>query len=171
MDRAEKQQELQELQSTFADNEIVIVSHNKGMSVAQVTKLRKTLRANGARYKVTKNTLARLAAKGTKFEDLTGMLVGPTGLTTSKDPVAAAKTIHEFAKTSDEKLVILGGLFGAMKLDAKGIEKLAKLPSLNELRAKILGLLQAPATKVAGVVQAPAGQLARLIAAKSRKDS
>ncbi len=169
MNRAEKQTEILELQKTFASNDIVIISHNKGMTVEQVTNLRRTVRATGGRYKVTKNTLAKRAIQGTEFESLSPLLTGPTGLTTSKDPVAAAKAIYDFAKTSNEKLVILGGFFSNTTLDAKAVETLAKLPSLNELRAKILGLLQAPATKVAGVVQAPAGQLARVISAYANK--
>lgn len=154
MDRAQKQVELDNLKATLSDTDIVIVSHNKGMTVAQVTRLRSDLRKVGARYKVTKNTLTKIAAKGTEFEALNDMFVGPTGLTTSKDPLAAAKAIYEFAKTSNEKLVILGGFFGNNKLDAKAMETLAKLPSLNELRGKIVGLLQAPGGQIARVMRA-----------------
>lgn len=160
MDRAQKQNEVNELKATLESSEIVIVSHNKGMTVAQVTELRRSLRKNGARYKVTKNTLAKLAAKGTRYEGVTDMLAGPTGLsTTTGEPLVVAKTIHEFAKKYDGKLVVLGGAFGDMKLDAAAVEKLAKLPTLNEIRGKLVGL-----------IQAPAAQLARLAGAYSRKE-
>lgn len=154
MDRAQKQVELADLKTTFSDTDIVIVSHNKGMTVAQVTKLRSDLRKVGARYKVTKNTLARLATAGTQYESLSDLMAGPTAFTTSKDPLAAAKALYEFAKTSNEKLVILGGFFDNAKLDAKGMEAIAKLPSLNELRAKLVGLLQAPGGQLARVTRA-----------------
>ena len=160
MDRAQKQVELDNLKASLSDTDIVIVSHNKGMTVAQVTKLRSDLRKAGARYKVTKNTLTRIATKGTEYEPLNEILVGPTALTTSKDPLAAAKALYEFAKTSNEKLVILGGFFANAKLDAKGIETLAKLPSLNELRGKIVGLLQAPGGQIARVLRAHADKAA-----------
>jgi large subunit ribosomal protein L10 len=154
MERARKQVELDQLKESFSNTDIVIVSHNKGMTVAQVTRLRNDLRKVGAKYKVTKNTLTKIAAKGTEFESLNDILVGPTALTTSKDPLAAAKAIYEFAKTSNEKLVILGGYFANNKLDAKGVETLARLPSLNELRGKIVGLLQAPGGQIARVLRA-----------------
>ncbi len=154
MDRAQKQTELNNLKDTLSNTDIVIVSHNKGMTVAQATKLRSDLRKVGARYKVTKNTLARIATKGTPYEALNDIMVGPTGITTSQDPLAAAKAIYEFAKTSNEKLVILGGYFANEKLDAKGMEALAKLPSLNELRGMLVGLLQAPAAQLARVTRA-----------------
>lgn len=160
MDRAQKQAELDAVKSTLSASEIVVVTHNKGMTVAQVTELRKGLRANGARYKVTKNTIAKLAAKGTKFENVSDLLSGPTGLsTTTEEPLVVAKTVYEFAKKFDGKLVILGGAFGDMKLDAAAVEKLAKLPTLNEIRGKLVGL-----------IQAPAAQLARLANAYATKD-
>ena len=154
MDRAQKQVELDGLKGNFSNTEIVIISHNKGMTVSQATQLRTALRKVGARYKVTKNTLARIATKGTQYETLSDLMVGPTGFTTGQDPLAAAKAIYEFAKTSNEKLVILGGFFANEKLDAKGMEALAKLPSLNELRAKLVGLLVAPAGQLARVTRA-----------------
>jgi large subunit ribosomal protein L10 len=171
MDRAQKKEEIEILQKTFSENDIILLSRNKGMTVAQVTELRKSMRSNGARYKVTKNTLAKIALKGTQFESISDILTGPIGIISGKDPVATAKALNDFAKKSEEKLEIVGGFFAATKLDAKSVEKLAKMPSLNELRAKILGLLLAPATKVAGVLQAPAGQLARVIQAKAQKET
>jgi large subunit ribosomal protein L10 len=122
------------------------------------------MRAAGANFKVTKNRLARRAFAGTKFERLSPMFTGPTAIAFSRDPVAAAKVAVEFANKND-KLQIVGGSLGTEQLDAKGIKALATLPSLDQLRGKILGLLQAPATRIASVLQAPAGQLARVFAA------
>jgi large subunit ribosomal protein L10 len=158
MNRAEKQTEIEELNGVFSNNEIVVVTHYTGLTVAEVTQLRSRLRAGGARFKVTKNSLAKLALKGTKFEGLTDLFTGPTGIATSQDPVAAAKVAYEFAK-ENSKLVILGGALGAQILDAKGVEALAKLPSLDEVRSKLVGLLVAPATKLVGLLQAPARDL------------
>ncbi|HNQ92186.1 MAG TPA: 50S ribosomal protein L10 [Alphaproteobacteria bacterium] len=155
MNRAEKQTEIEELKGTLGNTEIVIVSHNTGMTVAQVTELRKGLRAAGARYKVTKNTLAKLAIKDTKFAEIDDLLSGPTGLsTTTEEPLVVAKTVYDFAKKFDGKLVILGGYFGDMKLDAAAVEKLAKLPTLDEIRGKLVGLIQAPAAQLARLAQA-----------------
>ena len=155
MDRAQKQVELDAVKSTLSASEIVIVTHNKGMTVAQVTELRKGLRQNGARYKVTKNTIAKLAAKGTRYENVGDLLTGPTGLsTTTEEPLVVAKTVYDFAKKFDGKLVILGGAFGDIKLDAAAVEKLAKLPTLNQIRGTLIGLLQAPAAQLARLAQA-----------------
>lgn len=154
MDRAEKQAELDSLKKDFSDSEIAIVSHNKGMTVAQVTKLRGEIRASNGNYKVSKNTLAKIALKGSQFEDIGELLAGPTAITTSSDPLAAAKAIYNFAKTSGDKLVILGGYFAGQKLDAAAVEKLAKLPTLNEIRGKLVGLIQAPAAQLARLAQA-----------------
>lgn len=155
MNRAEKQTEIDQLKSTLDSSEIVIVSHNKGMTVAQVTELRKTLRANGAAYKVSKNTLVKRALKGTRYENVDDLLAGPTAVsTTTGEPLVVAKTVYEFAKKFDGKLVILGGAFGDMKLDAAAVEKLAKLPTLNEIRGKLVGLIQAPAAQLARLAQA-----------------
>ena len=155
MNRAQKQTEIDQLKSTMDASEIVIVSHNKGMTVAQVTELRKTLRKNGAAYKVSKNTLVKRAITGTRYESVNELLAGPTGIsTTSGEPLVVAKTIFEFAKKFDGKLVILGGAFGDMKLDAAAVEKLAKLPTLDEIRGKLVGLIQAPAAQLARLAQA-----------------
>jgi len=168
VDRQQKQELVTTLHATLAEQSFIAVTHNKGMTVAEVQKLRSQMREAGAGYKVAKNRLARLALAGTKFENITELLKGPTGLAFSKDPVAAAKVCSKFAK-DNVKLVILGGNLDGQKMDTAGVENLAKLPSLNELRAKIVGLIQAPATKIAGVLQAPAGQLARVIAAHAKK--
>lgn len=168
MTRAQKKDSIELANSKFSKADIALVVHNNGLTVAQVSALRKTMREAGADFKVVKNRLAKLAVKGTSFEVITDMLTGPTVIATSADPVAVAKGLVDFAKTND-KLVIVGGAFGAQKLDAKAVEALAKLPSLNELRAKIVGMLQTPATRIAAVLQAPGGQVARVVAAKANK--
>lgn len=154
MDRARKVKELEALNQDFANTEVVIVTVNKGMTVDQANTLRSKARAVGAKYKVTKNTLSKIALKGTQFEDVSDLLAGPTALTTSKDGLSATKAIYEFAKTSGEKLVILGGFYAGQKLDAKAVEALAKLPSLDEIRGKLVGLIQAPAAQLARLAQA-----------------
>lgn len=169
VDRAAKEELVAELNARFSASAAVIVTHQKGLTVAESQALRGAARKAGASYKVTKNRLAKLALKGTQFEGLADLLTGPTALATSEDPVAAAKVCFEFAK-KNEKLIIVGGAMGSQMLDAKGVESLASLPSLDELRGKIIGVLQAPATKLAGVTQAPAGQLARVFSAYAAKD-
>lgn len=168
MDRAQKSEQVAELNRTLNETSVVVVTRNLGMTVAQSTALRVKMREAGASYKVTKNSLARIATEGTPYKTLQDLLVGPTALSTSVDPVAAAKIVVEFAKTND-KLEIIGGAMGDTVLDVNGVKALAALPSLDELRAKILGLLAAPATKVASVLQAPAGQLARVFGAYAAK--
>lgn len=168
MSRAQKEAEIQELNERFSSDELVVVTHYSGLTVKQLTSFRGELSKEGASFKVTKNTLAKIALKGTKFEGITDMLTGPTGVATSKDAVAAAKVAHKFAKTND-KLVIIGGALGAQVLDAKGIEALAKLPSLDEVRAQLIGLLLAAPTKLAGVLQAPARDLVGVTKAYGEK--
>lgn len=169
MDRTEKHAFVAELAAVFAETSMVVVTQNKGLTVADVTKLRRQMREAGATYKVAKNRLATLALDGTRFDGIKPLLKGPTALAWSRDPVAVAKAAIEFAKTND-KLVVLGGALGNQMLDASGVKALSELPSLDALRAKILGLLNAPATKIAGVLQAPGGQLARVMAAYAKKD-
>ena len=164
MDRAEKKQLVATLSQVFSDASVVVVTRNHGLTVAQVNDLRGKMRAAGASYKVAKNRLARIALDGTDYSAISDLLVGPTALATSADPVAAAKAAVDFAKTND-KLEIVGGAMGSTVLDVDGIKALAALPSLNELRAKIVGLVQAPATKLAQLTSAPAGKLARVFAA------
>jgi len=170
MDRAQKAELVSALHDTFAEIGVVVVTRNLGLTVAQSTDLRSKMRDAGASYKVTKNRLAKIAVTGTAYEQLGNLLTGPTALATSPDPVAAAKVAVELAKTND-KFEIVGGAMGETLLDVEGVKALASLPSLDELRAKIVGLIQAPATKVVQVVQAPAGQLARVFNAYATKDA
>lgn len=168
MDRTQKEASVASLQAALQETNLVVVAHYSGLTVAEMTNLRSRMRGAEASLKVAKNRLARIAIKGTRFEGIDGLLKGPTAIAFSRDPVAAAKVAADFAKEND-KFVILGGGLGEQTLDAAGVQALAKLPSINELRAKLIGLVQAPATKVAGVVQAPAGQLARLLNAYATK--
>jgi len=157
------------LASVFAETSMVVVTQNKGLTVAEVTKLRRAMRAAGANYKVAKNRLAILALDGTKFDGIAPLLKGPTALAWSRDAVAVAKAAVEFAKTND-KFVVLGGALGSQTLNADGIKALSELPSLDTLRAGLLGMLNTPATRIASVIQAPAGQIARVLAAFADKD-
>ena len=169
LDRTEKREFVASLASVFAETSLVVVTRNNGLNVAEATELRRRMRAAGVSYKVAKNRLASLALDGTRFDGIAPLLKGPTALAWSRDPVAAAKAAVEFAKTN-EKFVVIGGALGLQTLDASGVQALAELPSLDALRAKLLGLIQAPATKVAGVLAAPAGQLARVFGAYAKKD-
>lgn len=168
MDRSEKQEQVSSLRGTFEDTAIVVVTHYSGMTVADMGALRSQMRSAGASFKVTKNRLTRLALKGTPYEQIGDLFTGPTGIAYAKDPVAPAKVAVEFAK-KNEKFVIIGGAMGSTKLDADGVKQLASLPSLDELRAKIVGMLNTPATRIAGVLQAPAGQIARVISAHAKQ--
>ncbi|WP_174287265.1 50S ribosomal protein L10 [Sphingomonas bacterium] len=170
MDRAQKAAAVAELNRTFSEVGVVVVTRNLGMTVAQSTDLRTKMRAVGATYKVSKNKLARIALDGTDYLSIGDMLTGPVALATSPDPVAAAKVAVEFAKTN-EKFEIVGGAMGATALDVEGVQALATLPSLDELRAKIIGLVVAPATKLATITQAPAAQLARVLSAYAEKEA
>jgi large subunit ribosomal protein L10 len=169
LDRTEKHAFVASLAAVFADTSMVVVTRNDGMTVAQVTVLRQRMRAAGATFKVAKNRLATLALDGTRFEGISPLLKGPTALAWAADPVAVAKVAVEFAKTNDT-LVILGGALGTQTLNAAGIKALAELPSLDALRAQLVGLISTPATRIAGVLQAPAGQLARVFGAYAKKD-
>jgi large subunit ribosomal protein L10 len=170
VNRSEKAELIASLNKGFSAVNLVVVTRQSGLTVAEVSDLRRKVRAAGASYKVSKNRLTRLALEGTAFKDIGPLLVGPTAIASSKDPVAAAKAISAFAK-DNEKLTIVGGSLDGQTLDADGVKQLASLPSLDELRAKLLALLQTPATRIAGVVQAPAGQLARVFGAYGSKDS
>ena len=169
MDRSQKTETVAELNRTFGEVNVVVITRNLGMTVAKSTDLRTKMRAAGASYRVAKNRLAKIALEGTSYEGIADLLTGPTALSTSADPVAAARVIADFAKTND-KIEIVGGGMGTTVLDAEGVKALALLPSLDELRAKIVGLLVAPATKLATVTQAPAAQLARVLMAYADKD-
>ena len=167
MNRTEKAELIETLQSTFNASTTVVVAHQVGMTVAESGDLRQKMREAGAGFKVTKNRIAKLALKGTRFEDLDSLFTGPTAVGMSQDPVAAAKTLVEYAK-GNTKVTIVGGSMDGKFLDKSGVEALAKLPSLGEMRGTLVGLIQAPAAKIARVVQAPAGKMARVI--KARED-
>ena len=169
MDRTEKREFVSSLAAVFAETNMVVVSRNNGMTVAQVSDLRRRMRASGSTYKVAKNRLAVLALDGTRFTGIKPMLTGPTALAWAADPVAVAKAAVDYAKVND-RFVVVGGSLGTQMLDADGVRALAELPSLDALRAQLLGLLTTPATRIAGVLQAPAGQLARVFAAYAKKD-
>lgn len=168
MDRSEKEQLVSSLRQDLSEASLVIVAQQTGLTVAQVSDLRRQMREAGAQYKVAKNTLARLAIAGTDNEPMTSLFSGPTALAYSKDPVAAAKITIKFANSNDKFKVIGGSLDGRL-LSAKDVDTLSKLPSLDQLRAKIIGIISTPATRVAGVLQAPAGQLARVFSAYGKK--
>ncbi len=170
MDKAGKSAALETLKGVFAESGAVIVTHYTGLTVAEMTKLRGMLRKDGARFKVVKNRLAKIALGGTGGDAAQALFQGPVAIAYAPDPVSAAKAADTFSR-ENAKLVIIGAVMGDEVLDAKGVETLAKLPSLDQLRGKLIGLLQAPATKVAGVIQAPASQLARVVAAYAAKDA
>ena len=158
-----------ELQETFESNNLVVLTHQSGLTVTEVSELRKQMREAGGSFKVTKNRLAKIALKGTKFEGMTDSFTGPTAIAVSKDPVAAAKIAVEFAN-KNEKLQIICGSLETEALDADAVKVLAKLPSLDELRGKLVGMIQTPATRIAGVLQAPGAQLARVFSAYSSSE-
>ena len=169
MTRAQKAEQIAQVNEKLKNAQVALVVHNNGLTVAQMSELRRKMREAGADFKVAKNRLAKIAAKDTQYENIADLFKGPAAIATSADPVAVSKNLIDFAK-ANEKLVIVGGAFGEKRLDVKSIEALSKLPSLNELRGKIVGLLQAPAQRIATVLQAPAGQVARVISAKSKKE-
>jgi large subunit ribosomal protein L10 len=169
MDRVEKTELVASLQQVFKTTNVVVVCHYAGLTVAQMSALRRQMRQAGARVKVTKNRLAKIALEGTDVASISALLKGPTLLAFSGDPVAAPKVASDFAKAND-KLVILGGAMGKTALDPNGVKALASLPSLDELRAKLVGLIQAPATKIAQVVNGPAAKIARVLSAYAAKN-
>jgi large subunit ribosomal protein L10 len=170
MERAEKREVVTALHDVFAKTGVVVVAHYAGLSVADMTKLRSDMRVAGGRVKVAKNRLVKLALEGTDAKGITEFLQGPTCLAYSEDPMAAPKVAVKFAK-GNAKFVILGGTMGATVLDAKAVSSLAELPSLDELRSTLIGLVQAPATKIARTVIEPASQLARVFAAYGSKEA
>ena len=169
MDRARKEELVTELSQSFAEAALVVVTQQTGLTVSESTELRTRMREAGAGYKVTKNRLAKLALAGTTYEQISDLFSGPTAIAYSADPVAAARVAVNYAKEND-KLTVVGGAMGDTLLDENAVKALASLPSLDELRSKLVGLLNAPATKVAGVLQAPAGQLARVFGAYANQD-
>jgi large subunit ribosomal protein L10 len=168
VDRTEKREFVAGLNQALSATQMVVVTRNTGLTVAEVTDLRRRMGAAGATFKVAKNRLTNLALDGTRFDGIKPMLKGPTALAWSSDPVAVAKAAVEFARTN-EKLVLIGGALGPQTLNADGVKALAELPSLDELRARIVGMISTPATRVAGVLQGSAGQLARVFGAFARK--
>jgi large subunit ribosomal protein L10 len=170
MDKAGKAVALEAYKNVFANSGVIVVTQYSGLTVSELTDLRVKLKAQGANLKVIKNRLAKIALNGKGGEKAGAMFVGPVAIAHSADPVAASKVVAEFAK-GNEKLVLVGALMGEDVLDQNAVKALATLPSLDQLRGKIIGLIQAPATKVAGVIAAPAGQLARVIGAYAKKDA
>ena len=168
MDRAEKKQCVAALNDVFKSATVVVVAHYSGLNVAQMQELRSRMRAAGATVQVAKNRLVKIALQGTEVDSISGLMRGPTLIAYSNDPVAAPKAAVTFAK-DHEKLVILGGAMGATALDVNAIRSLATLPSLDDLRAKIVGLIRAPAAKLAQLTCAPAAKLARVISARAEK--
>ena len=170
MERAEKCDVVTALHDVFAKTGVVVVAHYAGLTVAQMTRLRSDMRSAGGQVKVAKNRLVKLALEGTDAKGIADLLKGPTCLAYSADPIAAPKVAVKFAK-ANEKFVILGGAMGATVLDAKGVNSLADLPSLDELRGQLIGLLQAPASKIARTLNEPGAQLARVFAAFGNKEA
>lgn len=168
MNREQKQELVSELHQLFGEVSTVVVAHYSGLTVAEMENLRKQMRAAGASFRVAKNRLARLALDGTKFDSIGSLLTGPTGIAVSADPVAAAKAMVDFAKTN-QKLVILGGNMNGSELDANGVKALASLPSLDELRAKLVGMIQTPGTRIATVLSQPGASVARVLNAYATK--
>jgi len=170
MDRAEKQDAIEALKSVFTESGTVVVTHYMGLTVAEMTDLRGRLRQEGAKLQVVKNTLVKKALDGSVGEAGDALFAGPVAIAYAPDAVSAAKVATQYAKDND-KFTVVGGLMGQQVLDKGGVTSLASLPSLDQLRGKIIGLIQAPATKIAGVLQAPAGQLARVLGAYAAKDA
>lgn len=169
MERAEKHEFVTSLNNELGDTGVVVVAHYAGLSVAQMTALRASVREAGGSVKVAKNRLVKLALKGTDLEHLSDLFQGPTVLVYSEDPVAAPKAAVDFAK-ANEKFAILGGALGSTNLNPEGVKSLATMPSLDELRAKLVGMIQTPASRMAQVTAAPAGQLARVFGAYAKQD-
>jgi len=169
VEKAEKREFVTWLNGTFKESGSVVVAHYSGLSVAQMSEFRSKMRQSGGAVKVAKNRLAKIALQGTESEAISHLFSGQTVIAYANDPVTAPKVAVEFAKAYD-KLVILGGAMGATQFDGEGVKALASLPSLDELRAKLVGMISTPATRIAQVVNAPAGQLARVFGAYARKE-
>ena len=170
MDRTEKEAVVANLRQAFDDANLIVITQQSGLTVSEVSDLRRQMRAAGATYKVAKNRLTKRALEGTKYQALQPLFTGPTAIAYSSDPVAAARVCVEFAK-KNEKLTVVGGALDGEELDTGRINYLAQLPSLDDLRSKLIGVVQAPATKLAGVIQAPAAQLARVFSAYASKET
>lgn len=168
MDRAQKRKLVESLHQDLVGAACVVVTHQVGLSVAEATQLRQQVRSGGATFRVTKNRLAKRALSGTSFEQLAPLFSGPTAIAFSRDPVAAPKVVVQYANRNNKLTVVGGGLAGE-RMDAAEVRELASLPSLDELRGKLIGLLQAPAARITRLLQAPAGQVARVFAAYAEK--
>ena len=169
VDRAQKEKVVDELGQVFSEAGVIVVMHYQGLTVAEMSDLRNRMRDAGGRVRVAKNRLARIALEGKSVQGLDEYLIGQTALAYSPDPIAAPKVVADYAR-KNQKLVILGGAMGATILDADGVKALAALPSLDELRATLIGLLNAPATKIARTIKEPGGQLARVMQAKASQE-
>lgn len=167
--RAQKEAAVDDLRGVFSGAGAVVVTHYKGLTVAEMTELRRGMREAGASFRVTKNRLAKIALDGSDYRALDGFFTGPTGVAFSTDPVAAPKAVVAFAKKNG-KLVIIGGGLAGQVLPAEQVRALADLPSLDELRAQLVGMINTPASRLVGLLQAPGGQLARALAAYAEKN-
>lgn len=165
MDRSQKEQVVEQVRASLQASELVVITRQVGLTVAEVTELRRRMREAGAEYRVMKNTLARIAVKGTPMEGMVSMFSGPMAIAYSKDPIAAAKVTAKFSNSND-KIKILGGFMSGETVNEAAIQALATLPSMDELRAKLIGVISAPATKLATLLQEPAARVARVISAK-----
>ncbi|MGI8724379.1 MAG: 50S ribosomal protein L10 [Methyloceanibacter sp.] len=170
MERAQKREVVTALHDVFAQSGVIVIAHYAGLSVAAMTRLRSEMRSAGGQVKVAKNRLVKLALEGTDAQGIADLMRGPTCIAYSEDPMAAPKIAVKFAK-GNEKFVILGGAMGTTVLDAQGVSALASLPSLDELRSKLIGLIEAPASKIARTLNEPGAQLARVVAAFGRKEA
>jgi large subunit ribosomal protein L10 len=170
VDRAQKRELVTTLNEEWKESGVIVVAHYKGMTVAQMTDFRKRMKEAGGSVKVAKNRLAKQALKDTDVEAISDLLKGQTCVAYSEDPISAAKVSVKYSKEND-KLVILGGAMGRTRLDSSGVKALADLPSLDELRGKLIGLLQAPAAKIARILNEPGGMLARVLAAKGAQEA
>jgi large subunit ribosomal protein L10 len=170
VDRNQKAELVTSLNGVFTSAGVVVVTHYSGLSVGELTELRSKMSEAGASFKVTKNRMAKLALEDTAAAPIAELFTGPTAIAWSNDPVAAPKIVANFAK-DNEKLVVLGGVMGETVLDADGVQALAKLPSLDELRGKLVGMISTPATRIAAITAAPAGQLARVFGAYGSSDA
>ena len=168
MNRDQKKQYINEMSQKFDSSEAVIVTHYQGLTVSQLDDLRKKMREHGIKFKITKNRITKLALEKTKCKDLTNLFKGPTAVALSEDAITSAKILTKFAK-ENENLKILGGIMGANILDVAGVQNVATLPSLEEARAKIVGILSSPAQKIASILLAPASKIAILALEKSKK--
>ncbi|MEZ5670751.1 MAG: 50S ribosomal protein L10 [Alphaproteobacteria bacterium] len=168
MDRGRKTAQVDELRGTFANAGAVIVAHYSGLTVADMGNLRHEMRAVGASFKVTKNSLARIALDGTPYAGIQSMFTGPTGIAFAADPVAAAKAVVAYANKND-KFKIIGGGLGAMQMDVDGVKALAKMPPIEELRGRLLGVIVAPATQLVRILPAPATNVVGVLNAGAAK--